>query len=32
MSYCYKKGNTITNVYQKIFKKSHRKPNEIEGR
>ena len=30
MSYSYKKANTITNAFQKIFKKS-RKPNEIKG-
>ena len=32
MSYSYKKGNTITNAFQKILKKSHRRPNKIKGR
>ena len=32
MSYSYKKGNTITNAFQKIFKEPNRKPNKIKGR
>ena len=32
MSYSYKKGNTITNAFEKILKEPNRKPNKIKGR
>ena len=32
MSYSYKKGNIITNAFQKILKEPNRKPNKIKGR
>ena len=32
MSYSYKKGNTITNAFQKILKEPNCKPNKIKGR